>query len=213
MLVVVSDGEVVVVLVLGYPEEAGRRAEALAASATQALEGRPQWQVWVGVGQECESLGALDASYRQARAAVRVARALGHAEPVTHWSQLGAYRMIVGLLGDREAGGRVPDSLRHLLACDDAAALTQTLERYLDLGGDARAAAAELYIHRSSLYGRLRRIEEIAGVDLHSGEDRLELHLGIRLLRLAGELDTPTGVESAAGFSRRRSHPDEDRPT
>ncbi|MBN9622586.1 MAG: helix-turn-helix domain-containing protein, partial [Actinobacteria bacterium] len=68
----------------------------------------------------------------------------------------------------------------------EALSLIETLERYLDLGGDARAAAEQLFIHRSSLYGRLHRIEEVAGVDLHSGEDRLELHLGVRLWRLGG---------------------------
>ena len=41
-------------------------------------------------------------------------------------------------------------------------------------------------IHRSSLYNRLRRIEDVAGVDLRSGDARLELHLGLRLRRLAG---------------------------
>jgi sugar diacid utilization regulator len=213
VLVLVGDGEVVAVLAPVGPEEVDRRAEALAASAAQALAAHPQWEIWVGVGQECDSLDALGASYQQARAAVRVARALGRPQPVGRWSQLGAYRTIVSLLGEGDAAGRVPDSLHRLLACDDAVTLTQTLECYLDLGGDARAAAAALFVHRSSLYGRLRRIEEIADVDLHSGEDRLELHLGIRLLRLAGGLDAPTGVESTTATSRRKSHPEEDRAT
>ena len=79
----------------------------------------------------------------------------------------------------------MPASFERLLSSGEAASLVATLERYLDLGGDARAAAEALHLHRSSLYARLHRIEEIAGVDLHSGEDRLELHLALRIWRLA----------------------------
>ncbi len=90
------------------------------------------------------------------------------------------------MVQDRDPVALIPSSFGRLLASAEAASLIETLERYLDLGGDARAAAETLFIHRSSLYGRLHRIEEVAEVDLRSGEDRLELHLGVRLWRLAG---------------------------
>jgi DNA-binding PucR family transcriptional regulator len=51
----------------------------------------------------------------------------------------------------------------------------------VEVVGDAVAAAAELFVHRSSLYNRLHRIEQLAGIDIRSGADRLEMHLGIRL--------------------------------
>jgi DNA-binding PucR family transcriptional regulator len=47
-------------------------------------------------------------------------------------------------------------------------------------------AAAELNLHRSTLFNRVNRIQEVAGVNLQSGSDRLELHLGIRLWRMSG---------------------------
>jgi DNA-binding PucR family transcriptional regulator len=34
------------------------------------------------------------------------------------------------------------------------------------------------------MYHRLRRIERIAGVDLRDGDDRLTLHVGLRIRRL-----------------------------
>lgn len=187
VLVLPCGAEFIMVLVASSPSDGDRRAAALAASVSEALAGFPDWKVWVGVGEECETLGSLGCSYRQARDAVRVFHALDSSQRVVRWSELGAYRIIVGLLSEGDGASRIPTPLRRLLAADDGELLTRTLECYLDLGGDARAAAAALYIHRSSLYGRLHRIEEIAGVDLRSGEDRLEMHLGIRILRLAGE--------------------------
>jgi sugar diacid utilization regulator len=186
MLVVVADGEVVVVLASSSEAETERRAGALAAAAKEALHGEPGWGVLVGVGEESPSLESLPDSYRQGRDSVRVARALGRDEGFVRWSELGAYRTIAALVGRSGAAAVVPDSLLRLLACDEAETLTRTLECYLDLGGDARAAAEALYVHRSSLYGRLHRIEEVAEVDLRSGEDRLELHLGLRLWHLLG---------------------------
>ena len=59
-----------------------------------------------------------------------------------------------------------------------------TLETYLDHAGDVKSTAAELWLHRTSLYYRLRRIEEVAGVDLNRGEDRLLCHVALRLARL-----------------------------
>ncbi len=186
MLVLTAAEEVVVVLACGSAEEVERRAEALAAGARDGLRDAAEWDVVVGVGEGSETPDGLPSSYRQARQAAWVAQALGHDRGFVAWSELGAYRTIATLLDEDGAGARIPESLARLLACEEAEALTRTLECYLDLGGDARAAAEALYIHRSSLYGRLHRIEEIAGVDLRSGEDRLDLHLGIRLWRLLG---------------------------
>ena len=66
------------------------------------------------------------------------------------------------------------------------APLVDTLEVYLDLAGDAKAAAEALTLHRATLYYRLNRIEEITGARLKTGDDRLALHLGLRLARLSG---------------------------
>jgi DNA-binding PucR family transcriptional regulator len=51
--------------------------------------------------------------------------------------------------------------------------------------GDVKSTAAELWLHRTSLYYRLRRIEEVAGVDLNRGEDRLLCYVALRLSRLS----------------------------
>lgn len=183
LLVLVDGAEVIVILACVSAAESGRRADALAEAARGP--GGGEWRAVVGVGEPREAIAELDQAYRQALAAIRVA-AIGGEGPVARWEELGAYRTILQMLGDRDPDELLPDSFRRLLDSSDAGALIETLERYLDLGGDARAAAKRLYIHRSSMYGRLHRIEEVAGVDFHAGEDRLELHLGIRLWHLAG---------------------------
>jgi hypothetical protein len=101
--------------------------------------------------------------------------------PLVRWDLLGAYRLLLPL-----AGAAVPAPLQRLLDHPDAEPLVATLEAYLDRAGDVPATAATLFIHRTSLYHRLRRIEAITGASLRDGDDRLTLHIGLRIRRLRG---------------------------
>jgi hypothetical protein len=101
--------------------------------------------------------------------------------PLVRWDSLGAYQLLVPL-----AAAPLPAPLQRLLDHPDADPLVATLEAYLDRAGDARAAAAALFIHRTSLYHRLRRIEAITQTSLRDGDDRLALHIGLRIRRLRG---------------------------
>ena len=48
----------------------------------------------------------------------------------------------------------------------------------------AQQAAAQLHIHRTTLYWRLARVAELIPLDLRRGEDRLKLHLALTLADL-----------------------------
>ncbi|RKT55023.1 PucR family transcriptional regulator [Saccharothrix australiensis] len=110
-------------------------------------------------------------AYGQALAAAELS-ALDPALPrVARWSDLGAYRLLLGAAPEDVLAG-LSDVLR------------ATLEAYLDAGCDARATAEALHLHRTSLYYRLGRIAAATGRDLADGRTRLELHLALKLTRL-----------------------------
>jgi hypothetical protein len=131
----------------------------------------------IGVSGERARLEDARDALPEAETALRLAPALGLG--VVRWDRLGAYQLLAPL-----AGAPIPAPLRRLLDHPDAEPLVATLEAYLDRAGDARAAAEALFVHRTSLYHRLRRIERIAGVDLRDGDDRLLLHVALRIRRL-----------------------------
>jgi hypothetical protein len=56
-----------------------------------------------------------------------------------------------------------------------------TARTVLDQGGDIARAAAELHIHRTTLYYRLERIEALTGVNLKTSPQRDALHMALRL--------------------------------
>ena len=55
---------------------------------------------------------------------------------------------------------------------------------FLDCAGQAGRTAAALGIHRQTLYYRLSRVEQLTGLDLDDGEDRLLLHMALKAARL-----------------------------
>ena len=137
--------------------------------------------VTVGMGRPRRSLAEAAGSYAEARHAAEVAArvpGLGRSVP---WERLGVYRMLTHL-PDHE----LHPGLERLLAEEQHLPLLETLETYLDLAGSAVATSRVLRLHRTSLYYRLQRVEELAGTDLKDGGERLALHLSLKLARLAG---------------------------
>jgi hypothetical protein len=177
-----------VILALAFEDlaEPARRGAALLDSCRRHLAGVPTAEVVVAVGARRDEATALGASFGEAKLAAEVGRrvpSIGTEAPV-RWDDLGAYRTVARLLGERDAAALLPPALLPLLDEREGLGLIETAETYLDRGGDAQGAATALFLHRSSLYKRLNRIERLTGYDLRNGDDRLELHLGLRLWRL-----------------------------
>src|SRR5690606_28334004 len=62
--------------------------------------------------------------------------------------------------------------------------LYETLAAFLANAGHSQQTASQLFIHRATLHYRLKRVEEITGCSLDSGEDRLALHLALKPAQL-----------------------------
>lgn len=146
--------------------------------------------VRVGIGPVVGEATAAVTSARRAREALEVAAVVQGFDQVTSWHDLGVYRLLVQLPLADLPDDAIPEGLRTLIEADAGGTLVETLETWLDEGGDPRATVARLNVHRTSLYYRISRIEEISGLKLSNGSDRLALHLGLKLARLQGRLGT-----------------------
>ncbi len=140
----------------------------------------------VGVGRPREELAELRLSYDEAMLAAQVAMRLPAVGPVADWSQLGIYRLLSQLSGEMLSNAAVHPGLERLIGDPAHRPLLETLETYLDLAGNAHATAVRMNLHRASVYYRLQRVEQLAGTDLRNGNERLSLHMALKLARLAG---------------------------
>ncbi|MFI9776445.1 PucR family transcriptional regulator [Streptomyces sp. NPDC051956] len=124
-------------------------------------------------------LGDLGAAWQEATAAARAALAEPRLGPDAHWTAIGPYRLLTALPPDT-----AHDPVLNPLLLPAHRQLARTAEVFLDCAGQAGRTAAELGIHRQTLYYRLSRVEQLTGLDLDDGEDRLLLHMGLKASRL-----------------------------
>ncbi|MEU0408844.1 helix-turn-helix domain-containing protein [Streptomyces griseorubiginosus] len=133
----------------------------------------------VGVAAPRLPLGELGAAWQEACAGARAVRAEPRLGPVVEWGALGPYRLLTALPPETAHDPAV----RPLLSPAHRE-LARTAEVYLDCAGQAGRTAAALGIHRQTLYYRLSRVEQLTGLDLDDGEDRLLLHMALKGARL-----------------------------
>ena len=143
----------------------------------------------------------------QARRALELDLRAAVAAPVAELADLGAARSEVDRVLDRPGSERITtlaqsrtsvllaeiadlladhDQLQdprwQALIDDDAersGSLAVSVERYLDRFGDVRAAASDLHIHPNTLRYRIRRAEQVLGIQLDHPQDRLLVQLQI----------------------------------
>ncbi|MGV9341582.1 PucR family transcriptional regulator [Streptomyces sp. NPDC003688] len=136
-------------------------------------------RVGVGIGDPRTGIAELGTIWREASAAARAALAEPRFGPVAQWRGIGPYRLLTTL-----PPSAVQDPVVLPLLSPAHQELARTAEVYLDRAGQAGRAAAELGIHRQTLYYRLSRVERLTGLDLDDGEDRLLLHMALKRARL-----------------------------
>ncbi|MDQ1016054.1 hypothetical protein QFZ43_002603 [Streptomyces afghaniensis] len=142
-----------------------------------------------GLATPRSGLAELGTSWWEASAAARAASAEPRLGPVAEWASIGPFRLLTALPPEVAR-----DPAVHALLFPVHRELARTAEVYLDCAGQAARAAAELGIHRQTLYYRLSRIEKLTGLDLDDGEDRLLLHMALKSARLAqGHGTGPSG--------------------
>ena len=130
-------------------------------------------------------------AYREALDAATIGRALLGDGGAIAYSQVGAYRYLVQVSPDDAPRDRMRTAVDLLIAYDNKrrTALLDTLERYLGERRGVIESARVLFIHPNTLRQRLRRIEELTGLELDK-DDLLSLELAIKLARLHGRPGT-----------------------
>lgn len=185
---VVADGPRVYALVLGADAQP-REALALVvresvASMRQALK----LDLHAGIGTTIDALDAVPESRQAAEQALRVGCDDEHGLVVDIEDVRGESFLIE--LAEYVAGHPRPLArpLMRLYEHDrlNGTEYVETLTVYLDCFGNSALAADRLHIHPNTLRYRIRRLTELAEVDLEQPVQRFALEAQLRLLALAG---------------------------
>ncbi|HVX69425.1 MAG TPA: helix-turn-helix domain-containing protein [Mycobacteriales bacterium] len=166
-----------VALVRGVPHRAGEDRGHRAASRVAALAQREAPGTLVGISSSLTKAEQVRAAYAEASDAATIAgrenASVVFADEA--WAQIGLHRV------GREACRALPldNPLTRLRDHDTAqhSNLVETLRAWLTANGETTSTAAALSLHPNSLRYRIKRIQEITGMDLDDADVRALAHV------------------------------------
>ena len=136
-----------------------------------------------GVGRAAEAVAAFR-TVEEARESMFIARRLFGGSRVMPYEDLGIYPLLLrGGASSTELRTFSDRVLAPLRAYDEKhqTELIRTLRLYFEVGQNVKTAAAELSVHRHTVFYRLRQIAEISGHDLDSAHDQLTLRTAMAI--------------------------------
>jgi sugar diacid utilization regulator len=143
---------------------------------------KPHLRISGGVGT-VETPLSLHASAAAAEAALAIGRRVYGSGRVAVYGELGAYRLLYEGADVERLRGFASEALAPLRSYDEKhqTELERTLKLYFKVGQNVKTAAAELNVHRHTVFYRLRQIAEISSRSLESPHDQLTFRLAVAI--------------------------------
>ncbi|GCE09466.1 helix-turn-helix domain-containing protein [Dictyobacter aurantiacus] len=140
----------------------------------------------VGIGTCCQVISDYPRSYAEACEAAQIGACFKAELRCTHFSELGAYRYLYPFVQAHGINDQYQHSIMVVLKYDQRKKtnLLDTLEAYLECGGNIARTACLLDVHRNTLLQRLSRIQKLCPLDLEHMPDRLPLLMALKIHRL-----------------------------
>jgi purine catabolism regulator len=185
-------GQYVDVIVALYPMENAtqtQRVRRMVEEVRDQLATRtPSGLVGAGISRPAMGLSMLRECYREAKDAVSIANELGDREDTTFYGDLKLFQLLLALK-DRNLDHLKRfylDTLGQLVEHDERKQgdLIRTLNGFFEANGNLAKAAADLDVHRNTLVYRLERISELTEMNLDDADNRLILHLALKIQRV-----------------------------
>ncbi len=144
--------------------------------------------VSAGIGRFYPDIMDLKRSYREAKQALTLGRAVWGRNSVIHFDDLGAYRVLCSITDREELVAFHRETIAPLVQYDEKtdSDLIRTLETYFSCQENIKTTAEKMFIHPNTVRYRLNRISELVGLSLDKSEDRLNLQIGLKVHRLLG---------------------------
>jgi sugar diacid utilization regulator len=190
-----EDGEVAAEVAVIVPAEDDERlARAAAGLARELDDSLPGFHLTTGRSRRCPDPVDLYRAGSEARLAVNVGEAEGHA--TLAFEDTGAYRLLLPAMSEDpgELERFYAETIEPLSNYDEQyeTELVMTVEAYLDNDGNVAATAKQLFTHRHTIRYRLERVRELCGHDVSATAGREKLGLGLKAMRVLG-IASPRG--------------------
>lgn len=167
-------------LIIIVPKISEQMIQELYSSIRQMMSGDSD--IILGVGRET-SLQELSVSYKEAIQSVGYARKYDIS--IVEYSMLGIERLLYEV--DQELLERfMNDKLRLLKTADPT--LIHTLNVFIQSNSSQKRTAKVLHVHPNTLYYRLKKAEELLGIDFTNGKDWIDFVVAFKIYMELNEI-------------------------
>jgi sugar diacid utilization regulator len=183
------DDEIVVVLpVYDGAAPPGRAVRLGELCLSRLAEQAPAVTATVCVGGICRDAGTIARSYGQARRTADTLRRLRVHSSVVAFDDLGVRRLLLEVPGIGQLRDFARDVLGGLMTGDSdaASAYLATLACYFRENSSLRKVAASMHVHPNTVSYRIRRAQDLTGLDFSSYRDRLMAQVALEILDTIG---------------------------
>lgn len=168
---------------VGDADAAEERAAAIAHDFLERVGAR--MPAVVAVGPAAAEVSGIAQSRSAVDRILRVLRQIGGAARVARGADVQLESLVLELRDLAASRGEGPmEPIARLIAYDERhdAQLVPTLQAWLETFGDVAAASASQFVHANTFRYRLRRVQEISGLDLDDPDARFAAMLQLRML-------------------------------
>jgi len=187
----IRDDEVVVVVPEPTDQHPGAEAGRLGAGCRARMRDMfPEAVVTIGIGGSCRDPADIARSYGQARRTIDAVQRLGRQGQVVAFEDLGVHRLLLQVPDLAELRSFAAEILGKLGGQDHqrGAELISTLACYFRENGSPQRTARALHVHPNTVAYRIRRIQEITGIQLDNYRDRLMAQVALEIIDALGGL-------------------------
>jgi DNA-binding PucR family transcriptional regulator len=152
----------------------------------QQVRSKQQVYLSVGVGNPCCGISDYSRGYAEANEALEVGLFLNQEGGTMQFNALGVYRYIYKFASTDTLHDEYQQQISAIAEYDQRknTHLLETLEAYLECGGNTPKAYNQLNIHRNTMLQRMERLQALCTIDLEEHEHRLPLLVALKVYKL-----------------------------
>ena len=149
------------------------------------LKRKKEIEIKIGVGRVYKGLRNVDKSFQDAIRAVRIGKVISSKNIITY-DELGIFKILSQDFLNHELEDFYDTTLKKLVDYDEkkSTELILTLTSYFKNNGNLTRISEELFTHYNTILYRVKRIEEITGLNLDDPSERLNLEIAIKIKEL-----------------------------
>lgn len=144
-------------------------------------------QMLFGIGNSYLDIGDYSKGFAEAEEALRIGKHLKSEGGGFHFNDLGVYRYIYDFACINKVNDFYLEQIAVLASYDQqrkGSELLDTLEIFLEVGGNIKDASERLQVHRNTIIQRLKRIHTLSAIDLELPDQRLRLQIALMIDKL-----------------------------